>query len=59
MEDDDVVYESGPFCPHYNDPSTCDWMCECGHSCAIHVYNGSERGCREDGCNCTDFNERD
>ena len=48
-------YESGPFCQHFSDPSSCDEKCaNCGHSCQAH---GSVAGelCNEDGCECQGF----
>ena len=39
---------SGPFCPHWADPSDCDEPCTCGHVCREH--GGGT--CRVDGCPC-------
>ena len=47
-------YESGPFCPHWGDPSDCDEPCgTCGHPCSLH---GSGE-CRSEECSCEGFVE--
>jgi len=33
-------YESGPYCRHWNDPSSCDERCKnCGELCGNHYYD--------------------
>lgn len=43
-EDSWENYESGPYCPHWSDPSGCDELCKCGHTCMDHG------GCADDEC---------
>lgn len=46
-------YDSGPFCPHWSDPSECDEKCSvCDHECKDH-FGGDE--CRVEGCDCEGF----
>lgn len=60
--DDEVVYdgdepeqESGPFCPHWGDPSDCDEVCgRCGHACHKHLFG---ENCIQSGCECEEFIE--
>lgn len=41
--------ESGPFCPHWDDPADCTEACiKCKHQCRRHLLDG----CDEDGCGC-------
>ncbi len=46
--------DSGPFCPHWGDPSDCHVRCVregCVHSCRRHdLYDGAT--CAVDGCQC-------
>lgn len=51
------LYESGPFCRHWSDPSDCEEKCAtCGHLCREHVY-GTDSECMENGCGCEKFVE--
>ena len=50
-DEDDVGYESGPFCHHWSDPGDCDAVCACGHKCREHGRYGNEE-CEVDGCAC-------
>jgi hypothetical protein len=51
-EQEQDYQDSGPFCPHWEDPSDCSSSCGeetgqgCGHSC--HYWD-----CEVTGCNCT------
>lgn len=39
-------YESGPFCPHYNEPGDgCLEMCQCGHRCDQHYSDTNGGAC--------------
>ena len=53
--DDDLEYESGPFCMHFGDPADCDELCVCGHQCHEHSYWDDDHGCEVEGCSCTKF----
>ncbi len=59
MCDDDVEYNSGPFCQHWSDPSDCDDLCVCGHKCCQHY--GNEECTVEEGfpaqCPCQEFRD--
>ena len=58
MPDDDWSdYESGPFCQHWSDPSSCEELCaKCGHSCLEHGSVADEP-CHKPGCECSGFVE--
>lgn len=45
-------WDSGPFCPHWYDPSLCDEPCRCGHTCRHHAIGS---GCME--CDCEEFQD--
>ena len=49
--------DSGPFCPHWCDPSDCDEICKCGHMCSDHSYWSND--CREENCSCELFEDID
>jgi hypothetical protein len=60
MEDDsedDVEFDSGPFCIHWGDPSDCQEMCKCGHPCHNHSIWDDERSCNIEGCDCNGFED--
>lgn len=57
-EDTDREIDSGPFCRHWGDPSDCEELCACGHTCAQHG-RGERSDCYEDGCDCAAFVEAD
>ena len=44
-------YTSGPYCPHWSDPSECDRLCTCGDLCRQH-----NESCNE--CPCLHFTEQ-
>jgi hypothetical protein len=43
--------DSGPFCKHWSDPSSCSMVCKCSHKC--HKHAGTV--CNETGCGCQEF----
>ncbi len=54
----DGDYESGPFCRHWDDPSSCDIICtNCGHRCTEHSTDFGHTVCEEDGCDCDEWVE--
>ena len=53
MTDFDTCDDSGPFCEHYGDPSDCDELCKCGHTCGQHCWGE----CNQLNCECEKFIE--
>lgn len=50
IEEDDVEYDSGPFCIHFGTPGECEEEClACGHMCKDHPFG--------DECNLCDCKE--
>lgn len=59
-EGSDDEPDSGPYCEHWQDPSTCaDGPCACGHLCGEHTYvrSGEHRPCSARGCDCAAFRD--
>lgn len=50
-EDEIEDWESGPFCPHYNNGDCGEICARCGHTCGKHWYGD----CIEDDCDCEEF----
>lgn len=49
-------FETGPFCRHWSDPSDCDKLCKCGHTCRRHSLF-EDGDCNE--CDCQHFTDVD
>lgn len=54
-DEQDVEYDSGPFCRHWGDPSDCAEVCgNCGHKCTVHSFE-SPGECND--CECKEWAE--
>ena len=57
-EDDDVGYESGPFCRHWYEAGDCDYSCAvCGHGCTEHAAESGETQCLIPECPCVGWEQ--
>lgn len=55
--DDWSDYDSGPFCPHWDSPYSCQQKCEkCDHFCYDHNSDVNDNwGCTKFFCECKQF----
>lgn len=58
-DEDDVEFVTGPYCQHWSDPSECDEVCICGHTCKDHSYWGDDRMCVIEECSCEKFVDKE
>jgi hypothetical protein len=54
-EQEEVEYDSGPYCEHWFDPWECEELCKCGHMCKQHPGSC----CLVEGCPCEEFKDKE